>query len=132
MEAVAVRSARLRLASLTCWARPALAALVGCGPTTTSYVKSNDTTLGRVVVYRNGIAYFERYAHVEGNVLKVSVPTDKLDDFLKSLTVTDAKTGQPAPISYPTTLPVLVDRPRRPRDPAGRPGPPRPQADLCH
>ncbi len=90
-----------------------LVALVGCGPTTTTYVKSPDTTLGRVVVYRNGIAYFERYAHVEGNVLKVSVPTDKLDDFLKSLTVTDTKTGEPAPISYPTTLPAsatgLVD-----------------------
>lgn len=89
-----------------------LAALVGCGPSTTSYVKSN-TTLGRVVVYRNGIAYFERFAHVEGDTLKVSVPMDKLDDFLKSLTVTDAKTGQPAPISYPTTLPAsstgLVD-----------------------
>lgn len=90
-----------------------LLALVACGPTTTTYVRSPDTTLGRVVVYRNGIAYFERYAHVEGNVLKVSVPTDKLDDFLKSLTVTDTKTGEPAPISYPTTLPAsatgLVD-----------------------
>jgi len=94
------------------FAAATLAALVGCA-NTTSYVKSNDTTLGRVVVYRNGIAYFERYAHVEGDILKVSVPMDKLDDFLKSLTVTDAKTGQPAPISYPTTLPAsstgLVD-----------------------
>ena len=34
-----------------------LAMLVGCGSGTTSYVHSN-TTLGRVVVYRNGIAYF--------------------------------------------------------------------------
>jgi hypothetical protein len=82
-----------------------LAALVGCGSSTSSFVKSHDTTLGRVVVYRNGIAYFERFAHVEGDTLKVSVPSDKLDDFLKSLTVSDAKTGQPAPISYPTTLP---------------------------
>lgn len=81
-----------------------LALLVGCGSGTTSYVHSN-TTLGRVVVYRNGIAYFERFARVEGDTLKVSVPADKLDDFLKSLTVTDAKTGEPAPISYPTGLP---------------------------
>ena len=28
---------------------------IGCGQATTSYVKS-ETTLGRVVVYRNGIA----------------------------------------------------------------------------
>jgi len=61
-----------------------------------------DTTLGRVVIYRNGIAYFERTAALPGETLNLSVPHDKIDDFLKSLTVTDAKTGEPAPISYPT------------------------------
>jgi hypothetical protein len=75
-------------------------ALVGCGQTTTTFVKS-ETTLGRVVVYRNGVAYFERFADVQGDSLKLSVPADKVDDFLKSLTVVDAKTGEPAPISYP-------------------------------
>jgi outer membrane protein OmpA-like peptidoglycan-associated protein len=75
--------------------------LVGCGQTTTTYVKS-DTTLGRVVVYRNGVAYFERYAEVQGDSLKLNVPHDKVDDFLKSLTVVDAATGEPAPISYPS------------------------------
>ncbi|HEY8079993.1 MAG TPA: DUF4139 domain-containing protein [Labilithrix sp.] len=76
-------------------------ALVGCGSQTTSYVKS-ETTLGRVVVYRNGVAYFERYADVQGDSLKLTVPQDKVDDFLKSLTVVDAQTGEPAPISYPS------------------------------
>ena len=76
-------------------------ALVGCGQTTTTFVKS-DTTLGRVVVYRNGVAYFERYAEVQGDSLKLNVPHDKVDDFLKSLTVVDAATGEPAPISYPS------------------------------
>jgi len=79
--------------------------LVGCGNSTTTFVKSPNTALGRVVVYRNGIAYFERSARIEGDTLKLSVPADKVDDFLKSLTVTDAKSGEPAPISYPTTLP---------------------------
>jgi hypothetical protein len=79
---------------------PVMAFLVGCG-NTTSYVKS-DTTLGRVVVYRNGVAYFERNARIEGDTLKLAVPGDKVDDFLKSLTVVDAKTGQPAPVSYPS------------------------------
>lgn len=74
--------------------------LVGCGSTTT-YVKS-DTTLGRVVVYRNGVAYFERYAEATGDSLKLNVPQDKVDDFLKSLTVVDAQTGEPAPVSYPS------------------------------
>jgi len=76
-------------------------ALVGCGTSTTTYVKS-DTTLGRVVVYRNGVAYFERTAEVQGDSLKLNVPNDKVDDFLKSLTVIDTTTGEPAPISYPS------------------------------
>jgi len=80
---------------------PCLLALVGCGGGTT-YVHS-DTTLGRVVIYRNGVAYFERFARVEGDTLSLDVPADKVDDFLKSLTVVDAKTGQPAPVAYPTS-----------------------------
>ncbi|WP_170319880.1 DUF4139 domain-containing protein [Polyangium spumosum] len=80
----------------------ALLLLSGCASKATSFVKS-DTTLGRVVVYRNGIAYFERYAEIDGDALRLSVPGDKIDDFLKSLTVTDATTGKPAPIAYPTT-----------------------------
>lgn len=76
-------------------------ALMGCA-SGTSYVHS-DTTLGRVVVYRNGVAYFERYAHVNDDKLTLAVPPDKIDDFLKSLNVADARTGRPAPVSYPTT-----------------------------
>lgn len=76
-------------------------ALLGCSAQTT-YVHS-DTTLGRVVIYRNGVAYFERYARVDGDTLNLNVPADKVDDFLKSLTVADARTGEPAPIAYPTS-----------------------------
>ena len=76
-------------------------ALMGCA-SGTSYVHS-DTTLGRVVVYRNGVAYFERYARVNDDKLTLAVPPDKIDDFLKSLNVADARTGRPAPVSYPTT-----------------------------
>jgi hypothetical protein len=88
------------LCFLSCFA-PCLLALTGCAGTS-SFVHS-DATLGRVVVYRNGIAYFERTAHLEGDSLRLAVPADKVDDFLKSLTVVDAKTGEPAPIAYPTS-----------------------------
>jgi hypothetical protein len=83
---------------------PCLAAATGCA-STSSFVHS-DTQLGRVVVYRNGIAYFERTARVEGNSLSLAVPADKVDDFLKSLSVVDAKTGEPAPVAYPTRQPT--------------------------
>ena len=42
-----------------------------------------EAALGRVVVYRNGVAYFERRATVHGNELKLEVPGQRLDDFLK-------------------------------------------------
>ena len=73
----------------------------GCGGAKTSYVRS-DTVLGRVVIYRNGVAYFERSATVSDDTLRLSVPAERVDDFLRSLTVIDADTGQPAPVSYPT------------------------------
>src|SRR4051794_27083548 len=75
---------------------------IGCGART-SYVRSPDTVLGRVVIYRNGVAYFERSATVEGDTLRLAVPAERVDDFLRSLSVIDADTGQPAPVSYPTS-----------------------------
>jgi hypothetical protein len=89
--------------SLLCGSTCVLALLLeACGGTTATFVHANATTLGRVVVYRNGVAYFERSAQVTGDKLTLAVPADKVDDFLKSLTVVDARTGQPAPIAYPT------------------------------
>jgi hypothetical protein len=61
-----------------------------------------EAALGRVVIYRNGVAYFERRATVKGNELTLDVPGQRLDDFLKSLAVEDVKTGKLVPISFPT------------------------------
>src|SRR5258706_1095240 len=74
--------------------------LLGCAGS--NFVRSDNTTLGRIVVYRNGVAYFERTARVDDDVLKMSVPADKIDDFLKSLTVTDTRTGERAPVDFPS------------------------------
>jgi hypothetical protein len=73
----------------------------GCGPKHASFVKVDDVALGRVVVYRNGVAFYERRATVTGGILTVSVPRDRVDDFLKSLTVVDAISGNPLPVSFP-------------------------------
>lgn len=81
-----------------------LAALVASGAACTnhqSYVSSEQAGLGRVVIYRNGVAYYERKAAVDGDRLVLRVPQDKIDDFLKSLTVADAKTKEALPISFP-------------------------------
>lgn len=77
-------------------------ALVACAHHDT-FVKADDTALGRVVVYRNGIAFYERRAKAQQEALTLQVPSDKVDDFLKSLTVKDAVTGETVPVSYPTS-----------------------------
>ena len=59
--------------------------VAACGP---RYAKSN-VALGRVVIYRNGVAYYERRATVSDGELTVRVPRERVDDFLKSLTVVD-------------------------------------------
>ncbi|HEV8548059.1 MAG TPA: DUF4139 domain-containing protein, partial [Polyangiaceae bacterium] len=75
----------------------------GCAATTAAAPPIHtEAALGRVVIYRNGVAYFERRATVKGNSLKLEVPGQRLDDFLKSLTVMDVKTGKLVPISFPT------------------------------
>src|SRR5438309_7236804 len=57
--------------------------------------------LGRVVVYRNGVAFYERHATVEDGKLIVHVPRDRVDDFLKSLTVVDPVTRKPLAVTIP-------------------------------
>ena len=75
--------------------------LGGCASTLPRPIESN-AALGKVVVYRNGVAYFERYAALHGNELKLRVPSERLDDLLKSLTVVDARSGKAVPVSFPT------------------------------
>jgi hypothetical protein len=76
-------------------------AAAGCGPKHASFVKVDEVALGRVVIYRNGVAFYERRATVAGGTLTVSVPRDRVDDFLKSLTVVDAISRTPLPVSIP-------------------------------
>ena len=77
------------------------ALLSGCAATMPRPIQT-EAALGRVVVYRNGVAYFERSAIVHGDRFALEVPAERLDDFLKSLSVIDARTGNAVPISFPT------------------------------
>jgi hypothetical protein len=62
---------------------------------------TTDAVLGRVVIYRNGIAFYERTARVVDGTVSVLVPRDRVDDFLKSLTVVDPLTRKPLAVSIP-------------------------------
>ncbi|HET6582779.1 MAG TPA: DUF4139 domain-containing protein, partial [Nannocystaceae bacterium] len=60
-----------------------------------------DLALRRVVLYRNGIGYFERHGEVDDEVLRIKVRRDQIDDLLKSLTVIDRSTGKAVSVSMP-------------------------------
>jgi hypothetical protein len=79
-----------------------ISALGSCASVQTTYVESKDSALGKVVVYRNGVAYYERRAKPTDGVVELTVPSDKVNDFLKSLTMLDTKTKKALPIAYPT------------------------------
>jgi outer membrane protein OmpA-like peptidoglycan-associated protein len=76
--------------------------LIGCGSSLSSAPVKTEAELGRVIVYRNGVAYFERTARVRDGELTLVVPGERVDDFLKSLTVEDARSGRTLPVSFPT------------------------------
>ncbi|MEZ4440107.1 MAG: hypothetical protein R3B72_13505 [Polyangiaceae bacterium] len=59
-------------------------------------------TLGSIIIYKNGVAYFERYLPPGEKELTLVVPVERVDDFLKSLTIVDKQTGETMPVSYPT------------------------------
>ena len=76
------------------------AVLAGCmhgsAPDTVS-----GAVLGRVVIYRNGVAFYERRATTQNGSLSIRVPRTAVDDFLKSLTVVDPSTHKPLSVSIP-------------------------------
>ena len=57
--------------------------------------------LQRVVLYRNGVGYFERSGKLNGASLKLKVRKDQVNDLLKSLAIVDRGTGKVLGISIP-------------------------------
>jgi hypothetical protein len=61
----------------------------------------------RVVLFKNGVGYFEHVGSVHGNEsVTVSFTSGQLNDVLKSLTVLDLNGGRIAGVAYGTSAPV--------------------------
>lgn len=58
--------------------------------------------LQRVILYQNGIGYFERTGHLAGETLQLSFARGELDDVLKTLTVIDRLGAGVATVDVPT------------------------------
>lgn len=72
--------------------------------------EANDSTrlpVKRVVLYKNGVGYFEHSARVDGNQeLGIDFTTGQLNDVLKSLTVVDLGEGRISGIRYNSIAPL--------------------------
>ncbi len=61
----------------------------------------------RVILYKNGVGYFEHSGHVRGSQdVNVDFTTAQLNDVLKSLTVLDLGKGHITGVSYNSTAPL--------------------------
>ena len=58
--------------------------------------------LQRVILYENGIGYFERAGHVHGETVKLRLNAGELDDVLKTLTVLDRLGAGVTTVEVPT------------------------------
>ncbi|MEM9452618.1 MAG: DUF4139 domain-containing protein [Myxococcota bacterium] len=91
----------MRTLQIVCIAALALgsASSVGCA-SRSALTTGTSLELERVVLYRNGIGYFERQGQVDESILRIRVRRDQINDLLKSLTVVD-QDGQAVSVSMP-------------------------------
>jgi hypothetical protein len=64
-------------------------------------VTSQGLALKRVVIYRNGVAYFEREGRVTSNKVSFKVRRDEVGDFLASFAVMEKEGGSVRAASFP-------------------------------
>ena len=61
----------------------------------------------RVVLYKNGVGYFEHLGQVQGNQdVAISFTSGQLNDVLKSLTILDLNGGRITGVNYGSTAPI--------------------------
>ena len=80
-------------------------------PTSTSATASGDSSarlpVKRVVLYKNGVGYFEHTARVHGTQdLSIDFTTAQLNDVLKSLTAVDLGEGRVSSVRYNSIAPL--------------------------
>jgi hypothetical protein len=99
--------------------------MLGCGRRPA--VSADGLALRRVVIYRNGVAYFERAGHIEADKVEFKVKREEVGDFLATLAVIEKGGSSVRSASFPIKVPD--DKEHDPGDPEPEPPPPRPLAD---
>jgi len=112
-----------------------VAALGAGGCATAPPVDAQGLALRKVVIYRNGVGYFERAGHVETSEVRFRVRKNEIGDFLATLAVLERGGSSVRSASFPLAV-EDDDKPTPPPPPprpgaAVPPGPlPSPKSDL--
>jgi hypothetical protein len=85
------------------WVVLALSAIAPAQPTPAP----DKLPIKRVVLYKNGVGYFEHLGQVQGNQeVAISFTSGQLNDVLKSLTVLDLNGGKITAVGYGSSAPI--------------------------
>ncbi len=79
-------------------------ALAACGPSSTPQAGPHDASelpVTRVVLFQNGVGYFERRGTVDGDRVVIQVRPEQLNDLLTSLTIVDQSGGRAVSVGLP-------------------------------
>ncbi len=79
----------------------ALLALPACLPMQQLIEIKRELPVTKVVLYQNGVGYFERRGKLHGKEVELRVRPDQVNDVLKSLSVLDLSGGTPSSASLP-------------------------------
>src|SRR5882724_9284116 len=82
-------------------------------------VSAEGLALKRVVIYRNGVGYFERAGHIEQDKVFFKVKGSEIGDFLATLAVIEKGGSSVRSASFP----IKTSRDDTPRAPPGEPVP---------
>jgi hypothetical protein len=82
---------------------------IGCGRS--ALLSTDALPLKRVVIYRNGVGYFERHGHVEEDEVRFKMRGSEVGDFLATLAVMEQGGSSVKAAAFP-----LADEEQKPRD----------------
>lgn len=80
---------------------PALLLVAACNTPKSAAPQPAELPIAKVVLYQNGVGYFEKRGTVEKNVVELRVRPDQINDVLKSLAVLDLSGGAASAVSLP-------------------------------
>src|SRR6185436_14891004 len=112
---------RKRVAAAVIWAL-AIAAAAGAGCADVPAVDANGLPLKKVVIYRNGVGYFERAGRVDTEQVAFKVRKNEIGDFLATLAVLERGGSSVRSAAFPLAVDKKKEPPPAPPGHAVDPG----------